>query len=176
MRIFKTNHKRILGLLLKIYYYIWIKKEFSKSWKLITIIPKPGKDKLLYSRIQLYYGNILKHNLRTSMNERTHFFIKIYLSRFILEKVAKGLMLIMCERWVGDGDRLLHIDPKVSLTIAALLSHLGWAAQPWVTEGPSPLSAAGSQFDTLSPTDSNCDWNSNWLELTNPSSLWHLVI
>ena len=55
--------------------------------------------------------------------------------------------------------------PKVSLTIAALLSHLGWAAQPWVTEGPSPLSAAGSQFGILSPTDSNCDCNwtdSNW--------------
>ena len=34
--------------------------------------------------------------------------------------------------------------PQVLLTIAALLSHSGWAAQPWVTEGPSPLSGAGS--------------------------------
>ena len=29
------------------------------------------------------------------MNERTHFFIKLYLSHFILESVAKGLMLVM---------------------------------------------------------------------------------
>ena len=43
--------------------------------------------------------------------------------------------------------------PKVFLTIAALLSHSGWAAQPWVAEGPSPLSGAGSHsVGILSPT------------------------
>ena len=41
-------------------------------------------------------GNIIKHNLRTSMNERTHFFIKIYLSHFILERVDVS---VVCERW-----------------------------------------------------------------------------
>ena len=62
-------------------------------------------------------------------------------------------MLVVCERWVGDGDWLLHIDPKVLLTIAALLSHSGWAAQPWVTDGPSSLSGAGSHSaGILSPT------------------------
>ena len=39
-------------------------------------------------------GNIIKHNLWTSMNERTHFFIKIYLSHFIL----KRLMFLLCVR------------------------------------------------------------------------------
>ena len=34
--------------------------------------------------------------------------------------------------------------PQVLLTIAALLSHSCWAAQSWVTEGPRPLSGAGS--------------------------------
>ena len=34
------------------------------------------------------------HDLRNSMNERTHFFIKIYLSHFILERV----MFLVCER------------------------------------------------------------------------------
>ena len=34
--------------------------------------------------------NIIKHNIRTSMNERTHFFIKIYLSHFILERFDVG--------------------------------------------------------------------------------------
>ena len=55
------------------------------------------------------------------MNKRTHFFIKIYLSHFILERV----MFLVCERWAGDGDRLLYW-PQVLLTIAALLPHLGW--------------------------------------------------
>ncbi len=44
------------------------------------------------------------------MNERTHFFIK-YISHTLF---SKGLMLVVCERWVGDGDRLLHIDPSSS--------------------------------------------------------------
>ena len=70
------------------------------------------------------------------MDERTHFFIKIYHSHFILERVDVG-----CVREVSwSGDKLL----QVLLTIAALLLHSGWAAQPWVTEGPSPLSGAGS--------------------------------
>ena len=38
-------------------------------------------------------------------------------------------MLVVCDRWVGDGDR-----PQVLLTLAAPLSHSGWDAQPWVTE------------------------------------------
>ena len=42
-------------------------------------------------------GNIIKHNLQTSMNERTQFFIKIYLSLFILERVDVS---VVCERWV----------------------------------------------------------------------------
>ena len=37
------------------------------------------------------------HDLRNSMNERTHFFIKIYLSLFILERVDVS---VVCERWV----------------------------------------------------------------------------
>ena len=52
-------------------------------------------------------------NIINNNDERTHFFRKIYLSHFILERVVKGLMFVMCERWVRDGDRLQHIDPKV---------------------------------------------------------------
>ena len=50
----------------------------------------------MYRHIQLhvyiykYMRNIIKHNIRTSMNERTHFFIKIYLSHFILERIDVG--------------------------------------------------------------------------------------
>ena len=47
------------------------------------------------AKILLYSHN---HNidLRTSMNELTHFFIKIYISHFILEKVDDS---VVCERW-----------------------------------------------------------------------------
>ena len=62
---------------------------------------------------------------------KTLVYEKIYLSHFILERVAKGLMLVMCERWVGDGDRLLHIDPKFLffLILAGLLNRESLRAQ-----------------------------------------------
>ena len=103
------------------------------------------------------------------MNERTRFFIKIYLSHFILERVDVG--------WVWEVSwrrgQTVTYWPKVLLTIAALLSHSGWASQPWVTEGPSPLSGDGSHSPgILSPTATG----TRTLELTNSSRLWHLVI
>ena len=49
---------------------------------------------MFYSRNIDISRNIIKHNIRTSMNERTHFFIKIYLSHFIHERV----MFVVCER------------------------------------------------------------------------------
>ena len=89
------------------------------------------------------------------MNERTDFFIKIYLSHFILERV----MFLVCERWVGYGDILLFWPKVLLATLSALLSHLGWVAQPWVTKGPKPSVCSWSQFSILSPTDSNWLWS-----------------
>ena len=40
---------------------------------------------------------LYSHDLRNLMNERTHFFIKIYLSHFILERVDVS---VVYERWV----------------------------------------------------------------------------
>ena len=103
-------------------------------------------------------GNIIKHNIRTSMNEWILFFIKIYLSHFILERV----MFVVCERWVGDGDRLLYWPKFFLRPEQHFFLILAGVAQPWVTEGPKP---------------SVCCWLSlrhlvsNWLE---PSG--HLVI
>ena len=69
------------------------------------------------------------------MNERTHFFIKIYLSHFILERVNVGCVWEMSWR---RGQTATYW-PKVLLsTIAALLPHFGLVAQPWVTKGPKP--------------------------------------
>ena len=79
------------------------------------------------------------------MNDRTHFFIKIYLTHFILERA----MFHVCKRW-EETRTDCNIDPAV------LLSHLDCVAQPWVTEGPKP---------------SVCRWLSirhlvsNWLKL-----------
>ena len=109
----------------------------------------------IYIYIYKYMWNIIKHN-DDLMNERTHFFIKIYLSHLILERVDVGCVWEVSWR---RGQTATYW-PKVLLTIAALLSHSGWAAQPWVTESLSPLSGAGSHFaGILSPTDSNCNWN-----------------
>ena len=55
----------------------------------------------------------------------------------------------------GDKERLQYW-PQVLLTIAALLSHIAWVAQPWVTEGRKALSLqAGFHKGILSPTNSN---------------------
>ena len=68
------------------------------------------------------------------MNERTHFFIKIDLSDFILERVDVSSVWEVSWR----RGQTARYWPKVPLTIAALFSHSGWAAQPWVIEGRKP--------------------------------------
>ena len=80
------------------------------------------------------------------MNERIHFFIKKYnLSLFILEMV----MLVVCERWVGDKDGLLYWTQVLPQPLQHFFLVLAGVAQ-------SPLSVAGSHFaGILSPTDSN---------------------
>ena len=111
------------------------------------------------------------------MNERTHFFIKNIPLTLYSRKGCKRVDVDYVWEVSWRRGQTATYWPKVLLTIAALISHLGWAAQPWVTEGYSPLSAAGSQFGILSPTDSNCDWN--WTDSLKPSVapgyiiVWH---
>ena len=108
-------------------------------------------------------GNLVNNNIQTSMNKRTHIFIKIYLSHFILERVDVGCVWEVSWR---RGQTAIYW-PQVLLTIAALLSHSGYAAQPWVTEGPKP---------------SVCRWHLilhlvlNWLQLQLTHSVCVLVI
>ena len=68
------------------------------------------------------------------MNERTHFFIKIYPSHFILERIDVGSAWEVS--WRREQTAIYW--PKVLLTIAAFLLRPSWAAQPWVTEGRKP--------------------------------------
>ena len=65
-------------------------------------------------------------------------------------------MLVVCERWIGDGDRLLRIDPSSSdHSSTSFSSRLGLLNRGSL-RAQSPLSAAGSPLGILSPTDSNC--------------------
>ena len=87
-------------------------------------------------------------NIRTSMNEWTCFFLKIYLSHIFLERVDVSCVWeVNWRRW-----KTATYWPKVLLTIAALLSRPTWTAQPWVTEGPKP---------------SVCRWLSRWYVVPN---------
>ena len=72
----------------------------------------------------------------TNFNERTNIrlYKNLYISHFILERVDVSCVWEVSWR---RGQTATYW-PKVLLTIAALLSHSGWAAQPWVTEGPKP--------------------------------------
>ena len=56
---------------------------------------------------------------------------KIYLSHFILERVAKGLILVMRVRLVGDGTEYNILTPS-SFDYSSISSSFCWAAQPGV--------------------------------------------
>ena len=110
---------------------------------------------MLYSHIHIHNininGNIVNNN--DDFKERTNTLLYKNISHALF---LKGLMLVVCVRWVGDGDRLLHIDPSSS-------DHFSPSFSSWLgllncrsLRAQSPLSATGSQFSILSPTDSNC--------------------
>ena len=100
------------------------------------------------------YGDIINNN-----DKQTHFIRKIYLSHFILERVVKGLLLVMYERWVGDGTDC-HILTPSSSDYSSTSSSFCWTAQPGSWE---PKPSVWSWFSlprtaTWTPT--------NWLQLT----------
>ena len=68
------------------------------------------------------------------MNERTHFFRKIYLSHFILKRVAKGL----CVRGELETEIDCNILTPSSSGDSSTSFSFCWAAQPGVTEGHKP--------------------------------------
>ena len=89
----------------------------------------------------------------TNFNERMN--TLLYKNMSLILYSQKGWCWL-CERSELETGTDCYILTQVLLTIAALLSHLDWAAQPWVTEGPKP---------------SVCHWLSirhlvsNWLQL-----------
>ena len=106
--------------------------------------------------------NIIKHNIRTSMNERTHFFIK----NISLTLYSRKGWCWLCVRGELETGTDCYILTQALLTIAALLSHPGLGLLNCGSlRAQSSPSTAGSQFGISSPTDSN----SNWLK---PSVSW----
>ena len=110
---------------------------------------------VLFSRNTNIHRNIIKHNIRTSMNERIHFFIKKYISHTFVR-----VMFLVCERWVETRTDC-YFDPNFSSPIAALLSHLGW--------GCSTVGHWGTQSTQSASWFSRWHLVSNWLE---PLGTW----
>ena len=100
----------------------------------------------------------------TNFNERTN--TLLYKNTSLTLYSRKGWCWL-CVRGELETGTDCYILTQVLLTIAALLSHLGWVAQPWITEGPKP---------------SVCRWLSirhfvsNWLQLQLTQAVYVLVI
>ena len=128
---------------------------------------------MLYSHIQLYvyiYNYIQKHsqhNIRTSMNERTNFFIKIYLSHIILERVAKGLRKAWCWLCVR-GELETGTDCNI-LTQSSSRNHSSTSPSSWL--GCSNVVHWGSRALCLEMNSNRleavcCSWLYNYLKPT----------
>ena len=97
------------------------------------------------------------------MNERTHFFIKIYLSHFILERVDVGCVWEVS--W-GRGQTAIYW-PKFFWPQQHFFLILAGVAQPWVTEGPKPSVCRRLSHRHLL---------SNWLQIQLTQAVCVLVI
>ena len=115
--------------------------------------------------IQLYTytsGSIINNN-----DKRTQFFRKIYLSHFILKRVAKGL----CVRGELETEQTVTYWPPVPLTIAALLSHSAGCSTGEL-DGPALCREL-----VLTALKCNSNLQQNWLELTQLSvALGYIIV
>ena len=118
--------------------------------------PGPLANTLTARPIQLYIYIISKNICRNTVNNNEDFSERmntlLYKNIPLTLYSRKGWCWLCVRGELETGTTAIHW-PKVLLTIAALLSHTGWAAQPWVTKSLSPLSGAGSHSaGILSPT------------------------
>ena len=91
------------------------------GWVLWHINPCSVVYRNTYTTINIQI--FASYNQTMNFNERMNTLYK-NITHFILERVDVGCV------WEMRTD--CYIDPAV------LISHLGWVAQPWVTEGPKP--------------------------------------
>ena len=117
-------------------------------------LPYSSYTSLHPSQTPCIYKYTREHNqqiMTTSITNEYTSLKDINLSHFIFEKV----MFVVCEKWVETRTDC-YIDPSSSL------EHSGTSFTSWLgllnqgsLSAQSPLSAAGSHFGILSPTDSN---------------------
>ena len=156
-----------LSLSLSIYIYIyhlvvqsaWISLTLCRHLSLSFIAsgrssglhPYPHRAVICRFELVVLYSHIHIHNTYTTIdiikhtenfNEQTN--TLLYKDIPLTFYSRKGDVSCMWEVSWRRGQTATYW-PQVLLTIPALLSHSGWAAQPWVTGGPSPLSGSGSQ-------------------------------
>ena len=136
---------------------------------------------MLYRRIHIHNtytnicGNIVNNNDDFNKRTDTLLYKNIPLTLYFRKGNASCVWEVSWRR-----GQTATYWPQVLLTIAALLSHSGWAAQPWDTEGPRPPSGAGSHSAViLSPTDSNCNYNSSclcpgYIFVWRPPAAWRI--
>ena len=109
---------------------------------------------MLYSHIQLYiYITTICGNIVNIIYELQ------WMNKYPLTLYSKGLMLVVCERWVRPGTDC-HILTKVLLATIA-----GTSSSSWL--GCSTVCHLQELVLTLWHPISNCDWN--W---TDPTCLW----
>ena len=115
---------------------------------------------MLYNHIQLHntYTNICRNivNNNDDFNERTN---TILYKNISLTLYSRKGWFSLCVRGELETGTDCYILTQVLLTIAALLSHLVWVGQPWVTEGRKPpvckLIQTLASCPQLAPTDSS---------------------
>ena len=117
---------------------------------------------VLYTHI---HADVSTNITTTSMNERTRFLIKIYLSHFILERVD-----VSCKRGELDTETDCHILTPISSDHCSTSFSFWLGCSTVGPEGPSPQSSACPHSGILSPTGTATR------NPTDPSRLWHLVI
>ena len=92
--------------------------------------------------------NIIKHNLRTSMNERTHLFIEIYILHTLFS------MFLWCLRKDWRQGQTAILTKLLLLTIEAPLPYLGWSCSTGDCWGPQPPVCKRTLIMAFIPTDS----------------------
>ena len=105
-----------------------------------------------YTTIHIYMRKQNQQKWRTNTLLEKNIPLTLY-----LKGLQKGYERVMCERWVGDWTDCNILTPISSVFSSPFFS-FSWAAQPGVLRA-QPSMGAGSHYNILSPTCSNCLWH-----------------
>ena len=125
----------------KFYWFFFFEQEkLLVPWIEDAVVRRVSWTRFEFRDVLLY-----THNLRNSMNERTHFFIKICISHTLF---SKGFMFLWCMRDGWRQGQTAILTQLLFLTIARCVifknplstsPHLGWCCLTGGRWGPQPL-------------------------------------